>query len=267
MSDYHFPRDFPTPGKPDRVRAVDGPGARGAHPPSDTAPPAPARCVALVGCDGSGKSTLAHDLVARLGQHAPTTSVYLGLGTGELGRRLARMPVIGPLVGRFFTRKAAGVHDNPEGRLPGPATALVMLGFSLARRHRFRRVAALRGRGIQVVTDRYPQAEVAGAFDGPGLAWTRKGATLSEALARRERAIYQAMAALPPTLVIRLNVDIDTALARKPDHDRALLEKKVAVMAKLTFGGARIVEVDATRPYPEALETVLDLLRRCGVPT
>jgi hypothetical protein len=64
--------------------------------------------------------------------------------------------------------------------------------------------------------------------------------------------MYQEMASHLPTLVIRLNVDIDTAFARKLDHARELLERKIAVTPQLTFGGAPIVELDGR----EAFETV-----------
>lgn len=220
-----------------------------------------APCVALVGCDGSGKSSLARDLTMLLGRDAPTRSMYLGLGTGDLGRRIGRLPLVGGLVERYLTAKAGKAHAAPDKRLPGLVTALAMFGFSLARKRRFERVLAFRRRGIRVVTDRYPQAELAGGFDGPGLSWLRRGSALVERLAARERRIYQDMAAYRPTLVIRLNVDVDTAISRKADHPRALLEKKLAIVPTLRFEGARIVDIDATRPYPEVLATVLAIVQ------
>lgn len=229
-----------------------------------------APCVALIGCDGSGKSTLTRDLVTLLNRQAPTRSMYLGLGTGDLGRRIAEVPLIGRLAADFLTGKARKAHDGkgrqgPEKRLPGLLTALAMFGFSLDRNRRFRRVIDYRRSGVQVVTDRYPQAEVPGSFDGPGLSWLRKGSAVVERIALRERALYDGMAAYRPTVVIRLNVDVDTALARKADHERAMLERKLAVVPTLRFGGAQIVDVDATRPYREVLASVLAVLRRHGV--
>lgn len=232
-----------------------------------------APCVALIGCDGSGKSTLTSDLVTLLNRQAPTRSMYLGLGTGDLGRRIGEIPVIGRIAERFLTGKAKKAHDGhavsgqkvKEKRLPGLATALAMFGFSLARYRRFRQVLGYRRQGVQVITDRYPQAEVPGSFDGPGLSWMRKGSALVQRLARRERALYDDMASYRPTLVIRLNVDVDTALARKSDHQRDMLEKKIAVVPTLRFGGAQIVDVDATRPYHEVLESIRAVLRRHGM--
>lgn len=219
-----------------------------------------APCVALVGCDGSGKSTLARDLTALLDREAPTRTMYLGLGTGDLGRAIGRIPLVGGIIEGFLTRKAGKAHSAPDKRLPGLATALAMFGFSLARRRRFEQVLALRRKGIRMITDRYPQAELAGRFDGPGLAWTRRGSPLVERLARRERQLYADMAAYRPTLVIRLNIDVETALARKADHRRDLLEKKLAIVPTLQFGGARIVDIDATRPYSEVFAAALALI-------
>ncbi|TCM20857.1 thymidylate kinase [Novosphingobium sp. PhB165] len=235
-----------------------------------------APCIALVGCDGSGKSTLARDLVALLEQQAPTRAMYLGLGTGDLGRKIGQVPLIGRIVERFLTSKAKRAHEGDaraaerkasDKRLPGLVTALAMFAFSLARQRRFRKVLDYRRQGVQVVTDRYPQAEIPGSFDGPGLSWMRKGSALVERLASRERALYDGMAAYRPTVVIRLNVDVDTAMGRKADHERAMLEKKLAVMPTLRFGGAQIVDVDATRPYREVLDTVRGVLRRHGLQT
>ena len=244
--------------------------------PASAAAAGLAPCAALIGCDGSGKSTLTRDLVAFLGQRNPTQSVYLGLGTGDLGRKIGELPIIGPIAEQYLTSKAKKAHEGKassdgsarEGKaktLPGLMTALVMVGFSLARRRRFRKALKLRRQGIQMVTDRYPQAEIAGSFDGPGLAWTRKGTPLVEWLAAREHALYSEMAAYQPTVVIRLNVDVETALARKADHKREMLEKKLAVVPTLQFRGAPIVDVDATRPYAEVFETVLEVLRRYGM--
>ncbi|MFT4053822.1 MAG: nucleoside triphosphate hydrolase [Novosphingobium sp.] len=225
-----------------------------------------APCVALIGCDGSGKSTLAGDLTVLLNREYPTRSMYLGLGTGDLGRRIGRMPLVGGILEGFLSAKASKAHAASNKRLPGLATALVMFGLSLVRKRRFDQVMAMRRRGIRVITDRYPQAQLPGGFDGPGLAWARRGTPAVERLAARERDLYREMAACRPTLVIRLNVDVDTALARKSDHTRLLLEKKLAILPTLQFGGAPIIDVDATRPYLDVLTTVLALVQLGAIP-
>lgn len=219
--------------------------------------------IAIVGCDGSGKSTLAADLARALGDDRPLRLAYLGLGSGAVGARIKRFPVVGGAIESALSRRGTKARTTGE-KIPGLATALVIYGFSLLRRQRFLRVLALRSQGVTVITDRYPQIDVPGFYDGPGLSAARSGSRAVAWLAARELRMYEWMAGHRPTLVLRLSVDAETAHARKPDHDLALLERKVAVTPLLTFAGAPIVELDSRAPYAEmrrrALASVLPVL-------
>ena len=208
--------------------------------------------IALVGADGSGKSTLLGDVVAHVRKTRKAEAGYLGLGSGPLGERIKAWPLIGPPLERFLSARAKQAR-TPGARIPGHLTALVLYRYSLKRRKRFDHMLALRQQGIAVVTDRYPQIEVPGYYDGPGLSAARAEGPVIRWLAARERRLYEEMAAYLPTLVVRLNIDIATALARKPDHERGLLEMKIAATPKLTFNGAPIVEIDATQPLEKVL--------------
>lgn len=209
--------------------------------------------IAIVGSDGSGKSTVAGDVLKALRAEGRRVELcYLGLGTGDLGNRIKQWPVIGRMLEGFLTRKAGQARDK-NAKIPGLPTALVIYRYSLVRRRRFMHVLALRRQGVTVLTDRYPQVEVPGYYDGPGLSAARAEGWAIGRLAAKERAIYAWMASYLPDLVVRLNVDADTALARKPDHARALIERKVAITPQLKFNGAPIVDLDATAPYAEVL--------------
>ena len=221
---------------------------------------APAPLIAIIGCDGAGKSTLATDLATTLDADMKVALCYLGLGSGAIGARIRTLPLAGAAIERSLAGKAAQTRSK-EQRIPGLATALVVYGFSMLRRRRFRRAMALREAGVTVITDRYPQVEIAGFYDGPGLSAARAGSTAVSALARRERRMYEQMAQHRPTLVIRLGVDLATALARKPDHDPALLARKVAVTTQLQFQGAPIVDIDATAPYAHVRRQALEAVR------
>src|SRR3546814_16429252 len=61
------------------------------------------------------------------------------------------------------------------------------------------------------------------------------------------------MTSYRPDLVIRLNVDLNTACARKPAHDRESLARKIASTPLLLFHGAHIVAIDANLPLAEVL--------------
>lgn len=207
--------------------------------------------IAVVGSDGSGKSTLAADLLAHICQTREAQSGYLGLGSGEQGRRIGRWPIIGPPLHRFLDGIADELRD-PAAVIPGRLAAQYALRKSRKRRAKFDHLINLRLNGITVVTDRYPQLEVPGLHDGPILAGRATSKRLA-AMQAEERALYAEMAAYKPTLVIRLHVDVDTVMARKPDHDRALITRKVETVPLLTFNGAPIVDIDATIPYAEEL--------------
>lgn len=216
---------------------------------SPTGPPM-APLIAFVGCDGSGKSTLSTDILAEVARDRSIQLCYLGLGSGAIGERIRALPLIGRFAERKLVRKAGQTRTTGQ-KIPGLPTAIVVYLFSLARLRRFRRMLALRGRGIAVITDRYPQVEVPGFYDGPGLSAGRPGSRLVAALARQELRLYRWMAGFRPDVVIRLNIDIETAAARKPDHDVDLLRRKVEVTPLLRFDGARIVDLDSRRPYAE----------------
>ncbi|WP_070157893.1 hypothetical protein [Sphingobium phenoxybenzoativorans] len=209
--------------------------------------------IAVVGCDGSGKSTLSADLLAWLRESREVDTVYLGLRSGEIGNRIKRWPLIGRAFERQLSKKAGQAREK-GGKIPGAPTAFVIYMFSVKRMRAFNRMLALRRKGVTIVTDRYPQVEVPGFYDGPGLSAARAEGWLVSLLARRERAMYERMISHVPDLVIRLNVDVDTAFARKPDHKRASLEAKVAVTPHLRFNGAKIIDLCSTDPYPVVLE-------------
>lgn len=66
--------------------------------------------------------------------------------------------------------------------------------------------------------------------------------------------LYERMTALRPDVVLRLNVDLETAARRKPDHRISSLEKKIQVVPKLSFNGAPIIDLDSREPLEKVLE-------------
>jgi thymidylate kinase len=228
-------------------------------PASADVPMAP--LIALVGCDGSGKSTLSNDMLATFSSGRRIALCYLGLGSGEIGERIKRWPLIGPRLEHRLTKRA-GQTRTAGRKIPGLGTALVVYLFSVVRLRRFRRVLALRRRGVTVLTDRYPQTEVAGFYDGPGLSAGRPGNWAVALLARQERRMYEWMASFLPDVVIRLNIDLETAYARKPDHGYELLRRKVEATPGLRFNGAPIVDIDSRAPYETVRAAVGQIVRR-----
>jgi hypothetical protein len=135
--------------------------------------------------------------------------------------------------------------------------------LSLWRAAQLLRVIRLSRRGVKVIADRYPQVEVPGFhYDGPGLTVHRTDNWLVRKFARQEQKMYEWMAGQKPALVIRLTIDVDTALHRKPDHDIVELRDKISVMPRLTFNGAQLCDIDSTIPYAQVLEAALQAINQ-----
>jgi thymidylate kinase len=210
--------------------------------------------IAVIGPDGSGKSTVCEHLAEWVGQYGPARRVHLGKQAGNIGRALARWPLVGAAMGRRIDRGVDSANermrtDKPLGLVP----ALVITGFLLRRRSRFARMLALRKRGTIIVADRFPQVSVRGAYDGPIFPESARGSRLVRRLARFEHDTFAEMTRCAPDLVLRLNVDLDTACARKPDHRRGALQRKIAVTPLLTYGPAPIVDIDTNQPLERVI--------------
>ena len=156
------------------------------------------RVIAVVGCDGSGKSTLTADLAQRLGQRPVDAGrggaesvqlVYLGQSSGNIGRWIEGLPLVGKPFVRYLKRKAEKSHveaqvepnaEPPSKSPPGAATAAVMFALSLWRAWKFRRMLGRHRKGGVFITDRYPQDE----FSGLPLRWNRPGRGAGRGLVR-----------------------------------------------------------------------------------
>lgn len=210
--------------------------------------------IAVIGSDGSGKSTVCEHLIDYVKQYGPAVRVHLGKQAGNVGRAVAQLPFLGNSFGKAIERNTKKVK-SAKSRL-SLLPALVIFTFVLRRLLRFRRMLAFRRKGLIVLADRFPQAQIPGAYDGTAFPVIVNGSPFVKWLADRERVAFQWMAGHKPDLVIKLHVDLDVACARKPDHRRASLEKKVAVTSLLTFEGAQLVDIDANKPIDEVLSAV-----------
>lgn len=213
--------------------------------------------IAVVGCDGTGKSTLTADLLIKLNEKRPTVWRYLGLVSGEVGDKIKNLPIIGVQLEKYLAAKATRAQDMKK-KVPGTGTAIIMHLLTLWRMLHLLLVRRLSRKGILVIADRYPQAEIPGFhYDGPGIVAEPTDNWVLRKIAVREQKFYNSMAKFKPALIIRLNLDAETAHARKPDHDIEELRDKSSIMPRLNYNGSCIHDIDAGMPYEQVLESAL----------
>jgi len=141
------------------------------------------------------------------------------------------------------------------------ATAKAVWAVTLAaeKRRKLLRVMKARTRGMVVICDRWPQMQFTGELDGPRLQHWTTGAPWQRRLARYELRPYELARRFPPDLVIRLDVDLDTAAQRRSEDSRDYLARRIELVQALTFDDSLFgtVTVDATEPPDKVLAATL----------
>ena len=219
--------------------------------------------VAFVGCDGSGKSTMVAESRKFL---APKLDVYpMYLGSGDGSASLVRRPmkfvrdrVFGHARDRDTIAKKARVAGDHPTAMSG-AKAVWALALASEKSRKLRRIMKARTRGMVVICDRWPQMQFPGELDGPRLTHWRTASRIRRALAAYELRPYELARRFPPDIVIRLDVDVDTAASRRPGDGRDYLAHRIDLVGALQFDGSLFgpVEIDATQPPDKVLTAIL----------
>jgi thymidylate kinase len=202
------------------------------------------KMIALVGSDGSGKSTLCTELVKWLTFKLDTHYFYFG-----------KQPYIRSYDQKQFS-KTALLFSNATiskyfRKLAGSLFYLQLINKKL---NMLRNGKKLTKKHSLVICDRFPQKKVAGFFDGPKLQSKKIGW-----LRRLEIKRFHRFNHAGADIVFRLNISPEVAARRKPDHDSKMIEQKCAHLSTLTFGNAKLIDVDANRSIDQVL---LDIKRK-----
>lgn len=214
--------------------------------------------VAVIGVDGSGKSTIVATIREWLGHEMDVIPIYFGTGAGRPSIVLWPLKLMVPLIAPLLKTKPKGashgkISDRPPGRLY--SALLSIWATVVAIEKRIKLSSAHRGarRGLVVVTDRYPQNEIAGFNEGPLMP---RLTGVPPWLQRFESRAYSLAQRLPPDLVIKLIVPPEVCAAREPDMDRAVIMQRIAAIPRLAFSGACVVSIDAQQPLAEVIRAV-----------
>lgn len=219
--------------------------------------------IAIIGTDGSGKSTITQDLVRWLRWKIDAHRIYLGSGGESLSPPVRALKWLSL---RMRRRKRGARPSAANGTARGSSrkrsplkelgSGLLALAIGEERLRKVKKAHRARTRGSILVTDRYPQAQHRGIYDGPRLARRSRASAVRQHFAKLEEQKYREMERLPPDVVVRLHVPVDVALRRKPEHDVEEVRTKVDLTDKIEFPGATVVDVDASAPYDEVIRSV-----------
>jgi thymidylate kinase len=214
--------------------------------------------VAVLGVDGSGKSTVVRSLRSWLGAELDVMPLYFGTGEGRPSLVLLPFKLLVPFVRRMFPSKPKGashgrISDRPPGLLYSVLLSMWAALVSQEKRTKLRAAQRAVSRGLIVVTDRYPQDENIHYNDGPLLHRSRWS---PDWLRRYEARAYEIAGRMPPDLVIKLDVEPETAARRETDMSPVVIAERIAAVRHLTFPGARVVSVNAEQPLADVLRAV-----------
>ena len=216
--------------------------------------------VAILGADGSGKSTVTSEIVSSLSQKLDVLPLYLGSGDGKASA--IRQPLIWARKGlkTLRSRRSSKQQSSKTGnRQPNPTSPLSGLGqlvwalvLTQEKRNKLKQARVAKESGTIAICDRYPQSQILGLNDGPLLS---DGSKYPQPLQQWEMESYQRMVqAMPPDLVIKLNVTPEVAIARKSETPPETVRQKVEAVRSLTFGErTTVVTIDADGSLDDVL--------------
>jgi hypothetical protein len=234
------------------IRAINRRYLRWPHPWRRRAPGGGV-VISIVGLDGSGKSTLVREVHRWLGAEVDIMPCYFGTGDGEPSLFFRPFKAVSRWVARVVrTRPKGASHGAVSNRPPGLGYSVLFAVWAVAvaieKRQKILATQRGAGRGLVVVTDRYPQNEIPEFNDGPLL---HRLLRCPGGLRRFEASVYEMARRARPDLVIKLEVRRETVIQREPQMVKSIIDQRIAWLNELTFSSTRVVSIDATRPLGE----------------
>jgi len=71
-----------------------------------------------------------------------------------------------------------------------------------------------------------------------------------------EEKKYQEIIKIAPDIVFKLHVPLEVAMQRKPDHNVENIKQKAEITSQLRFAESKVVDIDASQPLIEVLNSV-----------
>lgn len=203
--------------------------------------PAGGTVIAFVGSDGAGKSTMINLVYKELSKKIDVKLFYLGSGDGSCSFiRLPMRCVARHFAGKGLRESVEEEYGNSKGGLSlkakmySIAKCIWAITLAYEKKRKFRKIVRARNSGMIVLLDRYPQLLEAGCSDGVMLNRYRASNNfLLQQMAAYEYNSYKLFEMNTPDLFIKLVVDCDIAVKRKPEMTPKEIETKKKIVLNM----------------------------------
>ena len=224
------------------------------------------KLISFLGVDGSGKTTVAKDIQKWLSWKIDCRYVYLGTGQGKssLLNRLVRA--------RGEKKIAAGEAVNTQKKVAETAQSHMSFKKALKKtvlnvvalsnmRYKYRsikNIEKMKGEGVIVLTDRFPQDKYFGINDGANITPTGQPLldVINNALSRKEKKILGKILQYHPDVIIKLIIPLEVSRSRKQDSPIESIKRKIEIVENLHYDGAKEYEVRSDLTIEETEDQV-----------
>lgn len=231
------------------------------------------KLISFIGVDGAGKTTLATFFAKWLSWKIDCRYIYLGTGDGKSGilNRIKKK-----LVKTKRSESSSSSSSSSEGvstgmslkkRIRRTAANIIYLSNAKYKYRSIRKIHRLVNNGAIVITDRYPQTEYTGIYDGmviqefPGDGLI---ARFNRSLARKERRLYSEMCRFNPDVIIKLKITAEVSNQRKPCNAKEyeIVKRKVAITETLHYKGSEEYIIESSNDIDKTKRDVASVIWR-----
>ena len=233
------------------------------------------KLISFIGVDGAGKTTLATFCSEWLSWKIDCSYVYLGTGEGKSS-------LLNRIVKRIISAKNAdGTKKQQSETDAEKADCTLSLKREIKRtisnivrlsnaRFKYRTIKKIYRRvnsGEIIITDRYPQLDYTGIYDGmmiKKLTGEDLLAKYNEYLADKEAALFKKMCRFNPNVIIKLVIPVEVSCQRKAcgEEELDIIKRKVEITNSLHYPGSKEYTIDSSRDLDTTKKEVVSLLWR-----
>jgi thymidylate kinase len=210
--------------------------------------PTGGKIIAVVGIDGSGKTSTLSNIERLFAIQMNVRKVFLG--NGKSGASWYRKIIFSFYGTKAKFKDSVSSSDSDKSKSPRAKWyyALWILISLFDKEKNLKSAISAKANGSLVVSDRWPQREVEGTFDGSRINVVNPTNWIVKYVKKREQKFLLLASLVKPDLIIRLRISPEVSLIRKPGEltlDEA--KQNCQLLNNIKWNNAKLVDVDADK--------------------